>query len=165
MSDNDWDDNNSGNDNSAGPKALRDAYEKMKADFEAMKAEAEKLRAEQRKTTIASVLTSKGFNPKIASLVPSSVEATEEKVAAWLEDNADVFKPETSTGGSGGSDGMIRDGVSSTDAAPPVDRIGQAAAMALPPEALRRLEADLDNAKSPDEIEKVLQAHRDIRFR
>jgi len=45
----------------------------------------------QKERIIKDVLTSKGVNAKIASFIPSDIEASEDAISAWLEINADVF--------------------------------------------------------------------------
>lgn len=45
----------------------------------------------QKERIIKDVLTSKGVNAKIASFIPSDLEASEDAISAWLDVNADVF--------------------------------------------------------------------------
>lgn len=45
----------------------------------------------QKERIIKDVLTSKGVNAKIATFIPSDIEASEDAISAWLETNADVF--------------------------------------------------------------------------
>ena len=45
----------------------------------------------QKERIIKDVLTSKGVNAKIASFIPSDIEASEDAISAWLDVNADVF--------------------------------------------------------------------------
>ena len=45
----------------------------------------------QKERIIKDVLTSKGVNAKIASFIPSDIEASEDAISGWLESNADVF--------------------------------------------------------------------------
>ena len=79
----DWDDEEE--ETSTGPanlrKALKDAQRKLKA--------AEQQLADQgktiRKRTIGDAIAAKGLNPKLAALVPSDIESTEEAINAWVE--------------------------------------------------------------------------------
>ena len=105
----DWDDEEE--ETSTGPanlrKALKDAQRKLKA--------AEQQLADQgktiRKRTIGDAIAAKGLNPKLAALVPSDIESTEEAINAWVEEFADVFTPASvgkeSEGGSEGSEGQV----------------------------------------------------------
>lgn len=68
-------------------KQLREAT-KAKADLEK---EVGSFRAEKRSTTIADVLKAKGVNPKVAKLIPTDLEPSDEAVAGWLEEWGDVF--------------------------------------------------------------------------
>lgn len=45
----------------------------------------------QRERIVKDVLTSKGVNPKVVSLVPTDIDASEEAVSTWLENYADVL--------------------------------------------------------------------------
>lgn len=45
----------------------------------------------QRERIVRDVLTSRGVNSKIAAFIPSELEASEDSIAAWLDQNADVF--------------------------------------------------------------------------
>ena len=104
----DWDDEE---EESTGPanlrKALKDAQRKLKA--------AEQLLADQgkriRKRTIGDAIAAKGLNPKLAALVPSDIDSTEEAINAWVKEFADVFTPATvgkeAEGGSEGSEGQV----------------------------------------------------------
>lgn len=45
----------------------------------------------QRERVLKDVLTSKGVNTKVMSLVPSDIDASEEAIASWLDNYADVL--------------------------------------------------------------------------
>ena len=68
-------------------KALRDAKKRL-AELEA---ENQTLNGQVRSTAIKESLKAKGVNPKIAAFVPQDIEPSEEAVAKWLDDYADVF--------------------------------------------------------------------------
>jgi hypothetical protein len=44
-----------------------------------------------RTSTIESVLSARGVSPKIAKFIPSDIEVSEQAVASWLDENADIF--------------------------------------------------------------------------
>jgi hypothetical protein len=45
----------------------------------------------QKERILKDVLTSKGVNQKIAQFIPSDIEASEDAISAWLDNNGDVF--------------------------------------------------------------------------
>jgi hypothetical protein len=73
-------------DESVGPKALRDALKAQKAAKAAMEQELASLRAEKRKADVEVVIKTKGLDPKVAEIIPSDADPAE-----WLEKYGDVF--------------------------------------------------------------------------
>jgi hypothetical protein len=73
-----------------GPANLRRALKKAEKERETLKEELAGLKSNLRQRSVKDVLETKGVNPKIASFIPSSIEAPEQ-IAAWLDENADVF--------------------------------------------------------------------------
>jgi hypothetical protein len=55
-----------------------------------LEAELQTLRSEQRKSTVKSVLESRGVRPSIAKYIPEDVTSAED-IDAWLADNAEDF--------------------------------------------------------------------------
>jgi hypothetical protein len=45
----------------------------------------------QKERILKDVLTSKGVSPKIAQFIPTDIEASEDAITAWLDNNGDVF--------------------------------------------------------------------------
>lgn len=45
----------------------------------------------QKERILKDVLTSKGVSPKIAQFIPADIEASEDAITAWLDNNGDVF--------------------------------------------------------------------------
>jgi hypothetical protein len=45
----------------------------------------------QKDRILKDVLASKGVNQKIAQFIPSDIEASEDAISAWLDNNGDVF--------------------------------------------------------------------------
>ena len=45
----------------------------------------------QRERVLKDVLTSKGVNMKVAKFIPTDLDASEEAINSWLEQNGDVF--------------------------------------------------------------------------
>jgi hypothetical protein len=74
-----------------GMKKLREAYDrKVKAEKD-LRDKLAALEARERERTLGEVLSAKGLNAKLAKFYPAGAEATEEKVTAWVQENADVF--------------------------------------------------------------------------
>lgn len=80
---------------------VRKAHKAATKRIKELEAELGTLRVESRKRSVGDVLTSRGFNPKIADLIPSDL-TSEDEIKAWLDDRADVFQPANS--GGAGSD-------------------------------------------------------------
>lgn len=106
MSDYEFDD-----DMNDGPKALRDAYDKLKkqlADEQkakaALEAERDTLRGQVKKSSLAELLVKHGIDAKFAARADrDGAEATEEGVKAWIDENRDFYnfnasKPEEPAG-------------------------------------------------------------------
>lgn len=66
---------------------LRKQIKDLKAERDAAASAAAELKASVRSRTVEEVLSTKGVNAKVAKFIPDDVE----DVAAWLDENADVF--------------------------------------------------------------------------
>ena len=71
-------------------KKLRRAARANEKRAKELEAELQTLRTEQRKSTVKSVLESKGVRPSIAKYIPEDVTSAED-IDAWLADNAEDF--------------------------------------------------------------------------
>lgn len=72
-------------------KKVRRAERAKDKQLKELQAELESLRKFQREATVSKVLQEKGINPKIAALIPSDMEPTQEALNSWLEQYGDVF--------------------------------------------------------------------------
>lgn len=83
-----------------GPKALRDAYEKEKAERKALEERLAKLEQAEQSKSLAAALEGKGVNPKAAKLALSQ-GVTPDKLDEWLGEWGDLFgaQQEQSSGG------------------------------------------------------------------
>lgn len=94
MADN-WDDDDDEFEGSAEDTPLvRQLRKQLKAEKKARTAQEDLLKQladKDRSRTVKDVLGSKGLNPKLAMLIPSDVDATEDAVGTWLDNFADVF--------------------------------------------------------------------------
>ena len=86
----DFDDDDEQTQDQNGPANLRKALKRAEKEREALKAELDQFRAERRVQSVKSVLEAEGINPKIAGLLPPSIE-TPDAVKAWLVEYGDVF--------------------------------------------------------------------------
>jgi len=75
---------------SAGPANLRKALKKAEKDRKALEEQLASVKSNLRERSVKDVLETKGVNAKIAKFIPSDAD-TPEQIAAWLDENADVF--------------------------------------------------------------------------
>jgi hypothetical protein len=108
--DNDDDDYGNNDANKAKlPEPARQHMRKLEKQLKTVMEENNALKASQRKTTVSDLVKAKGYNPAIASFVPSDIEVTDEAVGKWLESHGELFaKPKieetgTSNAGDAGS--------------------------------------------------------------
>jgi hypothetical protein len=73
------------------PKPARDHLRKIERELKALREENSTLKASSRKASVSDLVKAKGYDPEIAELVPSSVEATDEAVTKWLESKGKLF--------------------------------------------------------------------------
>lgn len=72
-------------------KKLRAKIDEMSKFAKELEKENASLKASERKRSVASVLESKGYNPKIAAFIPNDLDPTEDNLADWLTEYGDVF--------------------------------------------------------------------------
>jgi hypothetical protein len=108
-------------------KKLRKAERAKEKRIKELEAELNGVKSSQRENVIKSVLSDKGINPKVASFIPSEIEASSEAIDQWLNDYSDVF-------------GIKRE---EKEDAPDLS-------------TLRQIDAATANAMSPDKVEDVL---------
>ncbi len=83
-----------GNIDGAGTDLVKDLRKQIKTKDAELAAQGDRLKTLEmadRKRTVAEVLKSKGVKEGLAAYYPADAEATPEKVAAWVVENADVF--------------------------------------------------------------------------
>jgi len=81
---------------SAGPANLRKALKKAEKDRKALEEQLASVKSNLRERSVKDVLETKGVNAKIAKFIPADAD-TPEQIAAWLDENADVFGFSTTT--------------------------------------------------------------------
>lgn len=71
---------------------VRKAHKAATKRLKELEQELQGYRSESRKRSVQDVLTSRGFNPKLADLIPQDL-GNEDEIGAWLDDRADLFQP------------------------------------------------------------------------
>lgn len=72
-------------------KQLRKVIKDRNAEKKALEDELGTLRPRVRKTAVSEILNGLKVNPKIAGLIPSTVDANEESIKAWVDEYGDLF--------------------------------------------------------------------------
>lgn len=72
-------------------KKLRKALKVEQRRSKELESSLGELTKSQRERVLKDVFTSRGVNPKVASFIPNDLDASEEAISTWLEQNADVF--------------------------------------------------------------------------
>lgn len=110
MSGNQWSDDDDTDEDgytedSSGIAQLRKQYKAMMKEKREQEAELARLRNQSRTTSVTEILQSHDVNSKVAAkvakLIPSDVDATDEAVTKWLEEYGDVFNVKGTTGEGG----------------------------------------------------------------
>ena len=72
-------------------KKLRKALKAEQRKNKELETSYGELTKSQKERILKDVLASKGVNQKIAQFIPSDIEASEDAISAWLDNNGDVF--------------------------------------------------------------------------
>jgi len=99
--DNYWDENDEENDDDVTVASFDSDTDLVKKLRKALKVEQRRskdlesslgeLTKSQRERVLKDVFASRGVNPKVATFIPNDLDASEEAISGWLEQNADVF--------------------------------------------------------------------------
>ena len=95
----------------------------------------------QRERVLKDVFASRGVNPKVAAFVPNDLDASEEAISQWIENNADVF----------GVQLQPRNEVDSRDVAS-LRQMDNVTSGALSPDKAEDVSFKIQNAQSADDI-------------
>jgi hypothetical protein len=150
--DNYWDDEDEDDDFTPSYESETDLVKKLR---KALKAEQKRnkelesslgeLSKSQRERILKDVFSSRGVNPKVAAFIPSDLDASEEAISGWLEQNADVF----------GFEVQPQQEVSQQDVAA-LRQMDAVTSGALSPDKSEDLAFRINNAQSQDEILKLI---------
>lgn len=99
------------------------------------------LNKSQRERVLKDVFASRGVNPKVAAFVPNDLDASEEAISQWIENNADVF----------GIQVQPRNEVDSRDVAN-LRQMDNVTSGALSPDKAEDVSFKIQNAQSADDI-------------
>lgn len=104
----------------------------------------------QRERVLKDVFTSRGVNAKVMKFVPQDLDASEESISAWLEENSDVF---------GYTVDPKEETISEQDKASlrQMDIVTQGA---ISPDRANSIELQIQNASSEDEIMSILRSQQ-----
>jgi hypothetical protein len=72
-------------------KKLRKALKVEQRRNKELESSLGELSKSQRERVLKDVFASRGVNPKVAAFIPNDLDASEEAISGWLEQNADVF--------------------------------------------------------------------------
>ena len=122
-------------------KKLRKALKAEQKKAKELESSLGELTKAQRDRVLKDVLTSKGVSMKVAQFIPSNLDASEDAINSWLEENGDVF----------GFTVEKKQEVSNRDIASlrQMDAVTQGA---LAPERADELMMKIDNAETADEL-------------
>jgi|NOAtaT_7_FD_contig_51_1311072_length_818_multi_2_in_0_out_0_2 hypothetical protein len=156
--DNYWDDEDD-EDDTVQPPAFESETDLVRKLRKALKAEQKRnkeletslgdLSKAQRERVLKDVFTSRGVNTKVMKFVPNDLDASEESINSWLEENADVF----------GFTVQSEKQVNERDLASlrQMDIVTQGA---LSPDRVNNVEMQLENATSEEEILSILRSQQ-----
>lgn len=72
-------------------KKLRKALKVEQKRNKELESSLGELTKSQRERVLKDVFASRGVNPKVAAFIPNDLDASEEAISSWLEQNADIF--------------------------------------------------------------------------
>lgn len=155
MGKSEWDDDllNDGEDDSSLVKDLRRQLRAAKKEIEEKDEKIVTLSKSSRERSVADVLTSKGVRKGVAKFIPEDI-TSEDDIVKWLEENADDLGITLGGDTDGGTDG--EPDPSAVDRS----RAEQLQTRSVAPSKVADLEARLNKAESPQEIEQILAEAR-----
>lgn len=137
------------------PRALREAYEKLKKAHQADATELVTLRSSVQQKTASDVLEAKGYNPKAAKfLLKDGIDLSDDKaVDAWLAEEGEFFKVEGSPASAQTDD--------HSDEAQQRARVAEATSVVEPAsnDKLQAALAEITPDMTPDQVIAVYQKH------
>ena len=156
--DNYWDDEDDDDDTNVAPafESETDLVRKLRKQLKAEQKRNRELETSlgdlskaQRERVLKDVFASRGVNTKVMKFVPQDLDASEEAISSWLEENADVF----------GFTVQSEKKVDEKDLASlrQMDIVTQGA---ISPDRVNSIEMQIENASSEDEILSILRSQQ-----
>lgn len=135
---------------------VRRAHKAAVKRLKELESELQGYRTESRKRTVADVLTTRGYNPKIADLIPGDV-TSEAEIVSWLDEKADVFQPVTVAADSDGAQEEQMGNQPPVNVPPGYQQFSDVVnAGQAPVGDESQLMAMIAAAKNPDELNRIL---------
>lgn len=135
------------------PPALRKHLRQLERKLKDLEKEKAEWSATVRTATVVDVVKAEGYDPKIADLIPSTVDGAD-AIRAWLGERSSVFA-KVSTGNSEQDDSD--EGGVDVDTVEAFNALQQVSAAAQPATKLRDLEALIKGAKTVEELNEVMR--------
>ena len=135
------------------PKKLRKQIKELQKERDEMREQLTSFQQKERQSTLASTLTERGLNPKIAAFVPSDVEG--EALDAWLDEYGDVFGAGSATQAEGQEQAQPVIARDAADAQA-IRQMSQADATSPPVGAPQDLLAQIDGAENMEDLMRAL---------
>jgi hypothetical protein len=137
---------------------LRAHAEQVKRENDELKAEVEKFKSAERTRNLETAIKAKGFDPKVADLVPKDVSSEAAELDKWLTERAGLFK----ASGVNEDEQVTEMEANEDELNDDVDawgRVSRVASSALPPTKQADTMAAIRNAQTREELNEVLRKH------
>lgn len=138
------------------PKGFRSQLKVMADQNKAMQAKLAEYDAQARRGAIEKIVTENKLNPKVAKLIPESIESTPEAIGKWLEEYKELFSPPA-------PEGNAQQEEEEDDASATVDalqRIARAQNASMPPTKAADLMAQInDPTMTPEKLVQLIESH------
>lgn len=147
---------------SGGIAQLRRQYKAMVKESKEKDAELVKLRTQSRTASVKELLRTKNVNPKLAALIPSDVEVTDEAIDKWLEEFGDVFNVKGSApeGGGPASEGKQAEPAYSKDDVTALNKVAAASQGAtVDMSKAQELIGQIQSAKTQEDFLALMEQH------
>lgn len=135
------------------PPALRKHLKSLEKKLKDLEAEKAVWSAKARTTAVADVVKAQGYDPKIADLIPSTVDG-EAAIVAWLGERSSVFAKVSTSDSEGESDVDEVD----PETMQAFNVMQNVSGSAQPASKLKDLEARIKSVKSTEELDDIMRS-------
>lgn len=141
------------------PEPARRHMRKVEKENADLKKQIADLSAAQRKANVSDVLKAKGYDPIIATFIPSTVDTSEEAVGKWLDEHGAVFAKAKTTEDTNDSGTDDVDTVPA-DIAQALGMVTNISGTAQAPERIKDLMAQLNDPNlTPEKLDALIIAN------